>query len=80
MAFIPVTDIKNFSPTLAIVGMETQLSADVVPSNSTNREIVWSIVSGSATVYKKEDGKWYIKPTASGAITLRALIVNGTAE
>ena len=76
MSFIAVTDITNFTPTQAIVGQETKLSGTVTPSNATNKEIVWSVVSGNATITKKTDG-YYVKPNASGTITVRATIANG---
>ena len=76
MTFIAVTDITNFAPTQTLVGEETKLAGTVSPSNATNKEINWSIVSGNATIVTKPDGQ-YIKPNATGNITVRATIANG---
>ena len=76
MSFISVTDIINFAPLQAIVGQETKLLGTVVPSNATNKAIIWSMVTGNGVITNKPDG-YYIKPTASGTITVRATIING---
>jgi endo-1,4-beta-xylanase len=76
MSFIPVTDITGFEPTQAIVGEETKLEGTVQPPDATNKNIVWSVVSGNATIVTKVDGQ-YIKPNASGTITVRATIIDG---
>jgi uncharacterized protein YjdB len=80
MTFIPVTDIRNFRPTQAIVGQEVELLADVIPTNATNRTIEWSLVSpsGGAT-FRRSGTRTWMTASASANITLRATIRNGAA-
>jgi len=76
VSFISVTDIINFQPLQAIVGQEYKLEGTVVPTNATNKIIVWSLVEGGASISIKPDGA-YIKPNFTGTITVRAMIING---
>jgi uncharacterized protein YjdB len=78
MSFISVTDIANV-PTQAYAGQETELTGTVVPANAKNKTIEWSIVSGHAAIVQK-NGKSYVKPTASGKVTVRATIRNGVQQ
>jgi uncharacterized protein YjdB len=80
MTFIAVTDITNFKPTQAIVGTEIELTATVNPTTATNKEIDWSVVTGSATIRTTGSGtskKSYLTATKSENITVRATIRNG---
>ena len=80
MTFIAVRDITNFQPTQAIVGQEVELKATVEPSNATNREIDWSLVSGNVTFRTSGSGvtkRTFMTANASANITLRATIRNG---
>jgi uncharacterized protein YjdB len=80
MTFISVTDITNFSPLQAIVGQEIELTATVSPTNATNKEIDWSVVSGNATIRTAGSGatkRSYLTATKSENITVRATVRNG---
>ena len=72
--FVAVFDITNV-PTTATVGTPLTLSGTVSPSNATNQTIVWSVVSGPATVSGNT-----LNPTGAGTVSLLATIVNGTAQ
>jgi hypothetical protein len=72
--FVAVTNITNV-PTAATAGTTLALTSTVEPSNATNKTIVWSVVSGSATVNGST-----LNPTAAGTVTVRATITNGTAQ
>jgi hypothetical protein len=80
MAFVSVTDITNFSPIQAIVGAEIELTATVSPTTATNKEIDWSVVTGTATLRTTGSGttkRTFLTATASGNIIVRATIRNG---
>jgi len=55
-----------------VVGTPLTLSGTVVPTNATNKDITWSLVSGSATIAGNT-----ITATAAGTIVVRATIVDG---
>jgi len=83
MTFISVTNITNFQPLQAIVGQEVEITAAVQPSNATNRNIVWSIVSGSGTIRQQGTGanaRFFLTATGTGTINVRATIANGVAQ
>jgi hypothetical protein len=69
--FVAVTDITDV-PTIAIKGTPLSLSGTVVPSNATNRTIVWSGTTGV------DNG--ILTATSEGTVTVTATITNGTAE
>ena len=71
-AFVPVTDITNV-PSEATVNVPLILTATVLPSNATNQTIVWSVISGSATI----NGNQFLA-TNTGTVTIRATIQNGS--
>ena len=63
---IPVTQTHGF------VGVPIHLPTHALPTTATNRNIVWSVKSGAATI---DDGK--ATATAAGTIELTATIANG---
>gem|GEM_PF-2330881 len=73
-AFVPVTDITGV-PTAATVGTPLTLTGTVVPSNATNRTIVWSIVNAGTTGATISGNT--LNTTAAGSVVVRATIVNG---
>lgn len=85
MPFTQVNDITNFSPLQAIINTETEITALVTPSNATNKEIIWSLVSpsGGATFRTTGTGtnkRTYITPRVSGRLEIRATIIHGLEE
>jgi endo-1,4-beta-xylanase len=80
-AFVPVSNIANV-PTGGEVGSEVDLSAAAVaPDNADNKNIVWTVKNAGTTGLTDTDivnGKFI--PTGTGALTLTATIVNGTAQ
>jgi hypothetical protein len=79
-AFQPVTNV-TLSPDLAqlVVGQRTTFNATVTPTNATNRNIVWSRVSGvNVTIEQNAAGsQLHLTAQASGTCQLRATIANG---
>lgn len=69
--YVPVTGITGI-PTSLTNNVATTLTGVIAPSTATNKTIVWSIVSGSATLVGN-----VVTATAAGAIKLRATIANG---
>jgi uncharacterized protein YjdB len=82
-AFKPVTNI-TLSPDLAqlVVGQETTFNATVVPSDATNKTIVWSRVSGVQCTISQNTNGSQLKLTAqaSGTVQIRATIANGKVQ
>ena len=76
MSFISVQRLENFRPLQAMVGVEVELLADVVPPNATNRTIEWSIVSGNGAI-RRTGNRSFLTANASQPITVRATIRNG---
>jgi hypothetical protein len=74
IVFVSVTSIYGV-PSSGAVGIPLTLSSTVNPDTATNKDIVWSVQSGSATV----NGNTLIA-TALGTVTVRATIVNGLAQ
>jgi len=72
--FVPVTNITDV-PTTATVGTALTLTGTVVPSDATNQNIAWSVISGSATVSGST-----LNATSAGQVTVRATITNGAAQ
>jgi len=72
--FVAVTGITGV-PTAATAGTPLTLIGTVEPANATNKAIVWSVVSGSATVSGNT-----LTATAAGTVTIRGTIINGTAQ
>jgi hypothetical protein len=75
-SFIPVTNITGV-PTTATVTVPLTLTATVVPSNATNKTIVWSVVSAGGTGATINGNTF--KATAAGTATIKATIANGSA-
>ena len=85
---IPVTNIV-MNVTQASVGVKTELvPSTVVPSNATEKNIVWSILdlngvpdAGAATIHPPETTggvtKYFITPLKPGMLRIRATIING---
>jgi uncharacterized protein YjdB len=69
--FVPVTNITDV-PAAAIVGTPLRLTSTVVPTNATNRTIIWSVTNAGATIKNNT-----LNITAAGTVTLRATIING---
>jgi len=72
--FIAVTDITGV-PTAATVEIPFTLTGTVVPTDATNKTIVWSVISGSVTVNENT-----LTAAVAGTVTVRATIANGTAQ
>jgi hypothetical protein len=66
-AFVPVTNITGV-PTTATVGTPITLSGTALPSNATNKTIVWSGTGVSGNQFT---------PTSAGTATITATITNG---
>jgi len=74
--FVPVTNITNV-PAVATVGVSLPLTGTVIPSNATNKTIVWSMVNAGSTG-ASITGSAFLA-TASGTAVVMATIANGTA-
>jgi len=75
-AFVAVTDIIDV-PTTATVDSALTLSGTVIPSNATNKTIVWSVQDAGSTGATITEGD-ILNTTAAGVVTVRATIINGT--
>jgi predicted metal-dependent TIM-barrel fold hydrolase len=53
--FVSVIDISNFSPTQAVLNTEVEITSTVEPSNATNKEIFWWVVSYNNVLLKAHD-------------------------
>ena len=76
--FSEVTNITNV-PTLILMGASRTLTATVVPSYATNKEIVWSIKDTGNTGATITNGN-KLNATGEGIITVTATIANGLGE
>ena len=72
--FVPVTGITGV-PAAAVIGTPLALTGTVEPSNATNRNIVWEVRSGPATVSGN-----VLTATAEGTVELTASIADGSAQ
>jgi hypothetical protein len=70
--FIPVTDIADV-PTIAIKGTPLQLSGTTVPSNATNKTIVWT--GAGVTI-----SNGLLTAASAGSLTVTAIVANGASE
>jgi len=75
--FIPVTNIINV-PTQTKVGVPLTLSGQVVPGNATYQAFTWSIKNAGTTGATLSNGN-ILNTTATGVVTVTAIIENGTA-
>jgi uncharacterized protein YjdB len=79
-AFQAVQDI-SLHPALGqlIVGQASTYQASVTPNNATNKDITWSKVAGAnCTISQNQNGSQLtVTPQESGAVTLRATIIDG---
>lgn len=55
-------------------GTTLQMQAEVLPSNATNKKVLWNIINGSGAATIDESG--LLTATASGTITVRAVVEN----
>ena len=76
--FVAVTNITAL-PTAATVGIPLTLTGSVVPSNATNKNIVWSVQSAGTTGATIVNGN-ILNTTATGTVNVRATISNGVRE
>jgi hypothetical protein len=76
--FVPVTSITAI-PTTGTVGTGLTLTGTVNPSNATNRNITWSIVTAGSTGATITGGNT-LRATSAGTVTVRATINNGLAQ
>jgi uncharacterized protein YjdB len=82
-SFVPISSITGV-PAAVVAGTNLTLAGTVNPSNATNRTIVWSIVSTSPNVIATLNNGVLnaalntTLSTASGAVTVRAAVINGT--
>ena len=72
--FVPVTNIIGV-PTTATAGIPLTLTGTVVPSNATNKTIVWSIQSAGTTGATISGNT--LNTTTAGIVTVKATITNG---
>ena len=73
--FVPVTNIKDVS-TATTVAIPLTLTGTVVPSNATNKIIVWSIIDAGETGATLSGN--VLNTTAIGTVIVKATINNGT--
>ena len=73
--FVPVTGIEDV-PDVIILGTDMELTGTVVPSNSDNRTIVWSVKDDGGTG-ASIDSSGNLSVTASGIVTVTATVANG---
>jgi len=80
MPFVPVTNITNV-PTTVAAGTSVPLTGTVVPTNTTNSTITWSMVNAGGTGAEIVDGVLSMpEGTPVGtAVTARATVMYGTA-
>ena len=71
---VPVTNITGV-PVTATVGTALTLTGTVYPANATNKDISWSLVSGSASI----DGN-ILTPNDEGTVVVRATISSGISQ
>lgn len=69
-----VTDVSGTVPSVITTGSSNKLPTEVTPSNASYNTLVWSLVSGDATINSN-----VLKASKSGDIVVRATVKNGTA-
>jgi hypothetical protein len=72
--YVAVTNITSV-PTAATTGVALTLIGTVVPTNATNKTIVWSISDAGTTNATISGGK--LTATAAGTVKIKATIANG---
>jgi hypothetical protein len=75
--FVAVTNISDVS-SAAQVGSPLTLIGTVLPSNATNKTIIWTVKAPGATGAVITDGA--LTTTAAGTVTVTATIANGATE
>jgi len=73
-AFVPVADITGV-PVATTAGIPLNLTGTVVPSNATNKTIIWSVKQAGATGATVDSNTLYT--TAAGSVTVTATIAGG---
>jgi hypothetical protein len=73
--FVPVTDIINV-PTSTTVTIPLTLTGTVVPSNATNKTIIWNIQNPGTTGATLSGGN-ILNTTATGTVIVKATIIEG---
>jgi len=76
-AFVPVTAINKTSSLTVIAGTPLSLAAMVVPADSTNQAIVWSVRDAGGTGATISGNNLYT--TIAGTVNVRATVADGTA-
>jgi uncharacterized repeat protein (TIGR02543 family) len=71
VTFRAVTEISGVT-IAAVQGSDTVLTGTVLPANATNKNIIWTVKSGSATVSGNS-----LTASASGTVVITATITNG---
>ena len=74
-AFVAVANVAGV-PTTATAGTPLTLTGTVVPSDATNKTIVWSVQSAGTTGATITGGNT-LNTTAAGTVTVRATIASG---
>jgi hypothetical protein len=73
--FVPVTSITG-GPTKVYIGIPFALTGTVNPSNASNKDIVWSVVTIGGTGAVITGGN-SLSVTAAGTLTVKATIIDG---
>ena len=73
---IPMTNISISGSTSVNIGNSIALSASVSPSNATNKNVTWSVTSGSA--YATVSTYGVVTGVAAGSATIRATAADGS--
>jgi len=79
--FVAVEEIINV-PSTAVVGKETVLGGQVVPTYATAWKITWTLIDAGEThaaITTAEDGRVLLTATEEGPAIIMATIANGTA-
>jgi hypothetical protein len=81
----PVENIANV-PNAAVVGVPLTLTGNVEPGIATNKDIIWSMVSGPANITREshpydndQPDMFVLNPAGGGTVVVRATIANGLA-
>ncbi|MFA7445599.1 MAG: Ig-like domain-containing protein, partial [Flavobacteriaceae bacterium] len=74
---IEITTENDVDAEIATIGGTLQLIATITPTDATNQNVTWSVVSGSAFVSVDADG--LVTAIANGTATVRATSVDNTA-
>lgn len=70
-------DVTSTSSTITTTGGTLQMTATVAPTEATNKEVTWSVVSGTGTATISSGG--LLTAVSNGTVTVRATSVSNTA-